>query len=65
MINFLKWVFYGGVYKVVHVDACTGKRKVFWCNTWQDALEWTTCALNEDAVIITDYLGYTIAQRGA
>lgn len=64
MIKFLNRVFYGGSYKVAHIDAITGKRRVFWCDTWTDAIEWVSCALNADTVTVTDTGGFVLAQRG-
>ena len=61
----LNQVLYGGTYKVVHIDRTTGKRKVFWCNTWQDAIEWVSCACNDDRVTVTDTAGFVIAAREA
>ena len=55
---------FGGSYKVAHIDATTGKRKVFWCDTWADAIEWASCALNCDTVTVTDTSGFILAQRG-
>ena len=60
----LNKVLYGGTYKVVHIDSTTGKRKVFWCCTWQDAMGWVACACNDDRVTITDTAGLVLAQRG-
>ena len=37
--------------------------KVFRCDTWQDAIEWASCALNEDTVRIVHYDG--IIRRNA
>ena len=56
---------YGGTYKVAHIDSTTGKRKVFWCCTWQDAIEWVACACNDDRVTVTDTAGFVIAAREA
>ena len=61
----LNQVLYGGSYKVVHIDRTAGKRKVFWCDTWQDALDWVACACNDDRVTVTDTAGFVIAARGA
>ena len=58
-------ILFGGTYKVVHTCSATGKRKVFWCNTWQDAIEWVECALNDDRVTVTDSSGFVIAAREA
>ena len=60
----LNQVLYGGTCKVVHTCSTTGKRKVFWCNTWQDAIEWVACACNADRVTVTDTAGFVLAQRG-
>ena len=60
----LNKVLYGGTYKVAHIDRTTGKRKVFWCCTWQDAIEWVACACNDDRVTVTDTAGHIMAQRG-
>ena len=61
----LNKVLYGGTYIVVHIDSATGKRKVFWCCTWQDAIEWVACACNDDRVTVTDTAGFVIAAREA
>ena len=61
----LNQVLYGGSYKVVLQMCTTGKRKVFWCDTWQDALDWVACACNDDRVTVTDTSGFVIAARGA
>ena len=60
----LNQVLYGGTYKVAHIDSTTGKRKIFWCCTWQDAMEWAACACNDDRVTVTDTAGFVLAQRG-
>ena len=62
-LQHLNQVLYGGTYKVAHIDRATGKRKVFWCNTWQDAIEWVACACNDDRVTVTDTAGFVLAQR--
>lgn len=59
----LNQVLYGGAYKVTHTCSTTGKRKVFWCDTWQDAIEWVACACNDDRVTVTDTAGFVIAAR--
>jgi hypothetical protein len=64
MIRFINKILFGGTYKVVHIDRITGNRKIFWCNTWQDAIEWVACAVNDDRVVVTDTAGYIMAQRG-
>ena len=64
-LQHLNQVLYGGTYKVAHTCSTTGKRKVFWCNTWQDAIEWVACACNEDRVTVTDSSGFVIAAREA
>ena len=61
----LNQVLYGGTYKVVHIDSTTGKRKIFWCCTWRDTMEWVACALNDDRVTVTDTAGFVIAAREA
>ena len=61
----LNQVLYGGTYKVAHTCSATGKRKCFWCNTWQDAIEWVSCACNDDRVTVTDTAGFVIAAREA
>ena len=63
MMKFINRVLFGGTYKVTHWDS-KGKAKVFWCNTWQDAIEWVVCACNDDRVTVTDTAGYILAQRG-
>lgn len=60
----LNQVLHGGTYKVAHIDSATGKRKVFWCCTWQDAIEWVSCACNDDRVTVTDSSGFVLATRG-
>ena len=65
MIKFINRVLFGGTYKVAHIDSTTGKRKVFWCCTWQDAIEWVSCACNDDRVTVTDTAGVVIAAREA
>ena len=63
MLKFINRILFGGTYKVVHIDSTTGKRKVFWCCTWQDTIEWVACALNDDRVTVTDTAGFVLAQR--
>jgi hypothetical protein len=63
-MKFLNRIFFGGSYKVVHICSTTGKRKCFWCDTWQDAIEWVSCAVNDDRVTVTDTAGFVLAQRG-
>ena len=63
MKKFFNRFFFGGSYKVTHIDTATGKRKVFWCDTWEDAIEWVSCALNNDTVTVTDTAGFLLAQR--
>lgn len=63
-LQHLNQVLYGDTYKVVHIDSTTDKRKVFWCCTWQDAMEWVACACNDDRVTVTDTAGFVLAQRG-
>ena len=58
-------ILFGGTYKVAHICSATGKRNVFWCNTWQDAIEWVSCACNDDRVTVTDTAGFVIAAREA
>ena len=64
MLKFINRFFFGGTYKVVHTCADTGTRKIFWCDTWKDALEWVACALNCDKVTVTDTAGFVVASRG-
>ena len=59
----LDQVLYGGTYKVAHIDRTTGKRKVFWCCTWQDAMDWVACAGNDDRVTVTDTAGSVLAAK--
>lgn len=61
--KFLNRMLYGGTYKVSH-HAQDGTRKVFWCDSWHDALAWVSCALNEDQAIITNTAGVVLAKRG-
>lgn len=63
MFKLFNRFFFGGTYKVVHICATTGKRKIFWCSTWKDALEWASCALNCDKVTITNTAGFLLASR--
>ena len=63
MLKFINRVLFGGTFKVSHIDCTTGKRKVFWCDRWHDAIEWVSCALNEDRVTVTDTAGYILAVR--
>lgn len=63
MKKFFNRILFGGTYKVVHICSNTGKRKIFWCDTWMDALEWASCALNCDKVTITDKTGFLLASR--
>lgn len=62
IFTFLRRMFYGGSFAVYHIG--TDTRKVFWCDTWQDAIEWVICALNDDMVRIVRYDGAILAQRG-
>lgn len=62
MMKFINRVLFGGTYKVTHWDS-KGKSKVFWCDSWEDALGWTACALNCDRVSITNTAGYVLAER--
>ena len=61
----LDQVLYSGTYKVAHICSATGKRKIFWCDNWQDAIEWVACACNDDRVTVTDTAGFVIAAREA
>lgn len=63
MLKLFNRIFFGGSFKVAHIDAATGKRKVFWCDTWADAIEWVSCALNEDTVTVTNTMGFVLAVR--
>ena len=63
-LQHLNQVLYGGTYKVAHTCSATGKRKVFWCCTWQDAIEWVVGEGNDDRVTVTDTAGVVLAQRG-
>ena len=62
MIKIINLVLIGGTYKVTHWDS-NGKSKVFWCDSWEDALEWTACALNCEQVSVTNTAGYVLAER--
>lgn len=62
IVTFILRALYGGRFAVHHISK--GTRKVFWCDTWQDAIEWASCALNEDTVRIVHYDGIILAQRG-
>lgn len=64
IMKFLNRILFGGSYKVAHICSITGKRKCFWCDTWQDAIEWISCAINDDRVTVTDTSGFVLAQRG-
>lgn len=55
---------FGYEFMCVHIDAKNGKRKVFHCTTYADALEWMACACNDDTAKIVSRQGYLIAQRG-
>ena len=61
-MKFLNRFLFGGAYKVTHWDS-EGKSKAFWCDSWEDALEWASCALNCDCVSITNTTGYVLAER--
>lgn len=52
----------GHEFYVWHIDTM-GRSKVFPCTTMQDAMEWASCALNEDQVKIVDRSGYLVASR--
>lgn len=54
----------GHEYRTIHIDS-KGNRKVFHSTNLQDAIEWVSCALNEDQVKIIDRSGYLVAGRGA
>lgn len=64
MFKFINRFFFGGSYKVVHICNETGNRKVFWCDTWQDAIEWVSCGLNCDKITVSDTAGFILASRG-
>lgn len=64
MKKFFNRILFGGTYKVAHICSTTGKRKIFWCDTWEDALEWASCALNCDKVTVTDTMGFVVASKG-
>lgn len=55
---------HGGSYAYWHV-AKDGSRKVFWCDTLEDAMEWMSCSLRDDRAMVLDHNGYFIAQRDA
>lgn len=52
----------GHEYRTIHIDN-KGNRKVFHSTNLQDALEWVSCALNEDQVKIICRNGYFMAGR--
>lgn len=52
----------GHEYRTIHIDS-KGNRKVFHSTNLQDAIEWVSCALNEDQVKIIDRSGYLVAGR--
>ena len=52
----------GHEYRTIHIDS-KGNRKVFHSTNLQDAIEWASCALNEDRVIIICRNGYFVAER--
>lgn len=52
----------GHEYRTIHIDS-KGNRKVFHSTNLEDAIEWVSCALNEDQVKIIDRNGYLVAMR--
>ncbi len=52
----------GHEFCTIHIDA-KGNRKWFHSETLEDAIEWASCALNEDQVRIVDRNGYIVAMR--
>lgn len=52
----------GHEYRTIHIDA-KGNKKWFHSETLEDAIEWTSCALNDDSVMIIDRNGYFVAGR--
>ena len=54
----------GHEYRTIHIDS-KGNRKWFHSATLEDALEWASCALNEDQVQIICRNGYLVAERRA
>ena len=52
----------GYEYRTIHIDS-KGHRKWFHSATLEDALEWASCALNEDSIMIIDRNGYFVAGR--
>lgn len=52
----------GHEYRTIHIDS-KGKRKWFHSATLEDALDWASCALNEDSIMIIDRNGYFVAGR--
>ena len=52
----------GHEYRTIHIDA-KGNKKWFHSETLEDAIEWASCALNEDQVQIIDRSGYFVCSR--
>lgn len=50
---------FGHEYKCVHIDE-NGKRKVFQCTSWNDAVEWAHAANGLYAVRIVNRAGYLV-----
>lgn len=55
---------HGGSFQVWHVDN-RGRRKVFWCDTLQDALEWVACSHRDEDAMVLDHAGCFVALRKA
>ena len=53
----------GHPYRVIHVCPDTGKRKVFHCMTWEDALEWIAAASGLYACTVIDSNGCLVARK--
>lgn len=53
---------FGYEFMVWHLDA-DGARKIFHCKTYEEALEWVSCALNCSSATVVDRNGYFVCQR--
>jgi len=63
LIKSLVALIVGHPYRVIHVCPDTGKRKVFHCYTWEDALQWVAAASGLYACTVIDSNGYMIARK--
>ena len=62
--KFLRAGICGDNFYVYHIDA-KGKTKVFACDTFSEALEWTTCALNCDKVLVKTWQNKIVDTRSS